>query len=62
MNTYYTVFTKKTYLIEDQEKTSWYKVGYIKISASKGSFLVLHQQPETTLHLFESTENKDHNH
>lgn len=57
MNTYYNVFTKKTFMSDNKEKNTWYKVGYIKISETKGNFLVLHQQPETTFHLFDSTEN-----
>ncbi len=56
MNTYFNVFSKKRFITEGKERTTWYKIGYVKMSAQKGSFLVLHQQPDTTFHLFESTE------
>jgi hypothetical protein len=53
---YKNVFAKKTYMSEGVEKTSWYKVGYIKIKPDGGSFLVLNHQPDTVFYIFESND------
>lgn len=53
---YKSVFSKKIYVSNSEEKTAWYKVGYIKINPEGGSFLVLNHQPDTTFYIFDSND------
>lgn len=59
MSTYYTVCSKRnvqTDTLEEPNKSSYQKIGVVKVTANGGWYLHLYQQPETTFRIFPNEE------
>jgi len=51
------ICTKKDYEKNGEQKTKWYKIGFMKIADSGKKYIKLFQQPHTEFFVFEKDEN-----
>jgi len=56
MSTYYTVCSQRKQADTLEAKSTFQKVGVVKVTDNGGWFLQLYQQPETTFRIFPNTE------
>jgi len=56
MSKYYTVCSERVQADTLEAKSTFQKVGVVKITNNGGWFLQLYQQPETTFRIFPNTE------
>lgn len=56
---YQSIFTKHTYKDNDQEKTTWYKVGYLKSTLNGGQYIRLFHHPELSMYIFKDEDEKN---
>ena len=56
MSKYYTVCSERIQADTLEAKSTFQKVGVVKITNNGGWFLQLYQQPETTFRIFPNTE------
>lgn len=49
---YQGIFTKRTFSNSEGEKSTWYKVGYIKTTTQGGQFMRLFHQPDVDYFIF----------
>ena len=56
MSTYYTVCSERVQTDTLEAKSTFQKVGVLKVTENGGWFLQLYQQPETTFRIFPSNE------
>lgn len=58
MSKYFNVCVAHNKIINGVEKTSYHKVGVLKVSDNGGYFLKLYQQPNTTFRIFDNQEDE----
>jgi len=56
MSQYFNVCSTQIKIINGEEKITYHKVGFLKISDNGGYYLNLHQQPNTEFRIFNSQE------
>ncbi|WP_421751097.1 hypothetical protein [Croceimicrobium sp.] len=56
MSKYYTVCSERVQADTLEAKSTFQKVGVVKVTDNGGWFLQLYQQPETTFRIFPNTE------